>query len=130
MLEENKAIVRRLVEEVQNRHNLDAIDEILAPNFIDRSASPGSAGDRGAIRTTMTAMIAAVPDLQATIHDMLAEGDKVMTRKTLTGTHTGELWGVPPSGGPVTIKVIDILRIEGGQAVEHWVVSDRSGFGP
>ncbi len=130
MSEEYKALVRRLVEEVQNKHNLDALDEILAPNFVNRSAPAGAPADRGATRKIMTEMLAAIPDLKSTIHDMLAEGDKVMTRKTLSGTLQGELMGVAPTGQPVTIEVIDILRIEGGQAVEHWVVSDRSGVRP
>ena len=127
MSEENKALVRRLVDEVQNKHNLDALEEILAPNFVNLSAPTGAPADRGATRKTMTDMLAAIPDLQATIHDMLAEGDKVMTRKTLSGTLRGELMGVAPTGKPVTIEVIDILRIQGGQAVEHWAVVDRSG---
>jgi predicted ester cyclase len=62
------------------------------------------------------------------IHDQIAEGDKVVTRKVFHGTHRGELMGIPPTGREVQIEVIDIVRVEGGQIVEHWNVVDRRGL--
>jgi predicted ester cyclase len=62
------------------------------------------------------------------IHDQIAEGDKVVTRKVFHGTHHGELMGVAPTGREVQIEVIDIVRVEGGQIVEHWNVVDRLGL--
>jgi predicted ester cyclase len=71
---------------------------------------------------------AAFPDLHAVIHDQLAEGDKVMTRKSFSGTHRGTFWGIPPTGKQVTIDLIDILRIADGQMVEHWNLVDWMGL--
>jgi predicted ester cyclase len=64
------------------------------------------------------------------IHDQVAEGDKVVTRKSFTGTHQGDFMGVPPTGRKVTIEVIDIVRVENGQIVEHWNVVDMLGALP
>src|SRR6266508_44890 len=71
---------------------------------------------------------AALPDLHAVIHDQIAEGDKVVTRKTFYGTHRGEFAGVPPTGKEVAIDAIDIVRIANGQVVDHWAVTDVMGF--
>jgi predicted ester cyclase len=69
-----------------------------------------------------------IPDMTAEIHDMMQDGNKVITRKTFHGTHTGVLFGVPPTGRPVAIDVIDIVRIEDGQLREHWNIVDRLGM--
>ena len=66
----------------------------------------------------------AVPDLHAPVHDMLADGDKVVTRKTFHGTHTGEFMGLPPTGNAISGDVIDIVRVRDGRFVEHWNVLD------
>ena len=69
-------------------------------------------------------LFAAFPDLKMTIHDQAAEGDKVWTRKTATGTHQGELFGIPATGKQVSWKIIDIMTIRHGKVTEHWVVAD------
>jgi steroid delta-isomerase-like uncharacterized protein len=66
----------------------------------------------------------AVPDLHAQVHDMLADGDKVVTRKTFHGTHTGEFIGLPATGNAISVDVIDIVRVRDGKFVEHWNVLD------
>ena len=66
----------------------------------------------------------AVPDLHAQVHDMLADGDKVVTRKTFHGTHTGEFMGLPATGNAISVDVIDIVRVRDGKFVEHWNVLD------
>jgi predicted ester cyclase len=68
---------------------------------------------------------AAFPDFRAEIHDMLVDGDKVVTRKTFHGTHEGELMGVPGTGRSVAVPVLDIVRYRDGQIVEHWNVVDQ-----
>ena len=70
---------------------------------------------------------AGFPDHDAVVHDQLVDGDKVITRKTFTGTHGGEFLGVPPTGRRVTIGVIDIVRVDDGKIVEHWNVVDLLG---
>jgi steroid delta-isomerase-like uncharacterized protein len=71
---------------------------------------------------------AAFPDLQVTIHDQIAEGNTVVTRKTYQGTQLGAFMGLPPSGKRMSVEVIDILRIVDGKITEHWVVGDELGM--
>jgi steroid delta-isomerase-like uncharacterized protein len=70
----------------------------------------------------------AFPDFRAVIHDLIAEDDKVVTRKTFDGTHEGELLGIPPTGKEVTIELIDILRVADGKITDHWSVVDQLGL--
>ncbi len=123
--EENKRTVRAFVAEAQCRGNLGAIDAYLAPDFVDHSPAPGLPGNRDGVRALFSALWAAFPDLQATIHDQVAEGDKVATRKTLSGTHDGPFLGLPPTGKRVSFDVIDILRLADGKVLERWCVVDQ-----
>ena len=70
----------------------------------------------------------AFPDSHFTVEDMVAEGDKVVTRKTFHGTHEGEFMGIPPSGRSVSMGLIDIVRISEGRVVEHWSEGDSLGM--
>ncbi len=70
----------------------------------------------------------AFPDSYFTVEDMVAEGDKVVTRKTFHGTHEGEFIGIPPSGRAVSMGLIDIVRISDGKVVEHWSMGDSLGM--
>jgi steroid delta-isomerase-like uncharacterized protein len=123
--EENKAIVRRLVEEAQARGNLHVIDELISSDFVDHSAWPGIPVNREGVKQIFGMFQAALADLQVIIHDQIAEDDRVATRKTLRGTHQGNLLGVPPSGNVITIEVIDILRLKDGQITDHWNLVDQ-----
>jgi predicted ester cyclase len=89
---------------------------------------PGSAHDPEAGRDLFRALRTAFPDLTVAIDDMLAEGDKVVTRQTFSGTHSGEWLGVPATGRRVRWAVIDIVRLENGQLVDHWAVADFHGL--
>ena len=124
MSEANKTLIRRLVEEVQNRHNVDAIDEFIAPSFVNYDPLPGLPGTLQGAKQLHQMLFAALPDLKMTIHDQAAEGDKVWTRKTGTGTHQGELFGIPATGKQVSWNIIDIMTIRNGKVTEHWVVAD------
>lgn len=124
MAEENKAIVRREAEEMFNRGNLDAADEIYAVDYVGHD--PNSPEEiRGIEEAKQYAAMyrEAFPDLEATIEDQVAEGDKVATRYTFRGTHQGELMGVAPSGNRVEVTGMVISRIEGGKIAE-----DRSDY--
>jgi steroid delta-isomerase-like uncharacterized protein len=126
--EANKQVVRRFVDEYQTAANEQSFAELLHPEVVDRSRPPGIAGGAEGVRQQFEAFRAAFPDFHAVIHDQIAEGDKVVTRKVFHGTHRGELMGIPPTGREVQIEVIDIVRVEGGQIVEHWNVVDRLGL--
>ncbi len=126
--EENKAVVRRFVEEVQGHHKLELVDQLFDPSYNDHASGPGIVPGIEGFKQFFGMMLRAFPDLHATIHDQVAEGDKVVTRKTFEGTHKGDYMGVPPSGKQVEIGVIDIFRVVNGRIVEHWMQQDRLGF--
>jgi steroid delta-isomerase-like uncharacterized protein len=129
-IEQNKALVRQMVEEIFNRGNIDSADEFLAPDFAEREElPPGLPGGREGVKQLTVMLRGAFPDLKATIEDIVAEGDKVVIRQTWTGTHTGgEFMGVAPTGKRVSVGVIDIIRIAEGKFVEHWGQMDSMGM--
>ena len=127
--EENRALIRRFVDEAFNRGNLDVVDEIYAPDHVGYTAgvpeqTPGPEDVQGFVGLYRSAF----PDLHTTIEDMLTEGDKVTYRWAAVGTHQGELLGVAPSGNRVEITGITIERIEGGRIAETWNNFDQLGM--
>ena len=112
-IEANKAVVRRMVEEAWNKGDLAALDEICAPDYV-LEGQQGVADLQAGIAATR----AGFPDWQTTIDDMLAEGDKVAFRWTMRGTHQGEFGGIAPTGKPVKVTGITIVRFAGGKIVE------------
>jgi predicted ester cyclase len=126
--EDNKALVRRFVDEVQSGGNTDLIDDICSPEFVNHSAPSGLPADREGIKILTTMFKGAFPDSYFSVEDMIAEGDKVVTRKTFHGTHEGEFMGIPPSGRPVNVSLIDVVRISDWRVVEHWSVGDNLGM--
>jgi predicted ester cyclase len=123
-LSRNKAVVLRFNCDVIERGDLAAFEEIMAPDFVNRTAAPGmSPGKDGMLATLNGVLRPAFPDLRVEIHDQVAEGDKVTTRKTIHGTHTGPLLDVEPTGRAVAIQVIDIVRLRDGRYVEHWGIN-------
>src|SRR5690348_1187255 len=96
--ETNKSIVRRFIQEVVNEGNLAFIDEIASPDFVEHAAPPGFPADREAIHRIIGMQRTAFPDLRSSEEDLLADGDRVVYRGTLRGTHNGQLMGMPPTG--------------------------------
>lgn len=126
-VEENKAIVRRFFDEVMNAHDAAAVDQILAPNFINHFAGMPPA-DRETVRRYLPMYPAAFPDVHTTLEEMLAEGDMVSVRFTLRGTHQGEFMGMPATGRSVTMSGMALFRLAGGQIVEEYVNEDTLGM--
>ena len=123
-LNANKAAVIRFNQAVIERGDEAAFHELMAPEFVNRTAAPGMpAGPEGMLHTFNQIMRPAFPDLKVEIHDQIAEGDKVTTRKTIHGTHRGELFGIPATNKRIAIEVIDIVRLRDGRYVEHWGVN-------
>jgi predicted ester cyclase len=129
MSEENKAKARRLLEEAFGQGKVDVVDEVLDPNFVCYDPNSESGEVRGAdtIKGEIEYFRNAVPDLTYTVEDQIAEGDKVVTRYTVSGTHQGEFFGVAPSGERITMTGIAIDRFEGGKMVEEWPEYDLLG---
>jgi predicted ester cyclase len=120
--EHNKQLVRRIVDDMFNEGRLDVSPEIFGPSFLDRghegsaSTEPGPDGWAAFVK----AIREALPDLHATIHNMVAEGDYVAMWNTATATHQGELFGVAPSGEQIELKDFHFFRFFDGKIVEHW----------
>ena len=125
--EENKALVRRLIEEAWNKGNLAVIDELLSPDYVLHIAAPGTP-DREGYKQAVNMYRTAFPDFHFTIEDMVAEGEKVAIRATMRGTQQGELMGFAPTGKELTQTAIAIRRFEGGKIVEEWVETNMLGL--
>ncbi|HEU4494159.1 MAG TPA: ester cyclase [Rubrobacteraceae bacterium] len=122
--EENKAQFRRAYEEVLNRGDLSGVEELIAPEFLNHEAPPGR--DRGpeSMRGLANMLRTAFPDLHFEIEDLVAEGDTVAGRLTMSGTHEGPLMGMAPTGCSVRQNHMHFVRFRDGKAVEHWGVRD------
>lgn len=124
MIENNKAVVRRFNLEVIEKGNIDSFNTLMDRNFVNRSAPAGmNNGPQGMIWFFNEVLRPAIPDIKVTIHDQVAEGDMVTTRKTISGTQTGLLLGVPATGRVISIEVIDMVRVKDGKYVEHWGIT-------
>jgi steroid delta-isomerase-like uncharacterized protein len=127
-LEENKAIVLRWFAEL-DRGNLDIVDELIADDYVDHNpALPNLASGREGVRQYVRILKAAFPDATHTVEDVIAEGDKVMTRVTARGTFLGECIGYRPNGNVIEISGIAVHRIANGRLAEHWAHADMTGF--
>ena len=119
-IEENKAKVRRVWEEVMNKGNLAVADELMPANYIFHG--PGGIDAKGpeGFKQYVTIYRTAFPDLHCTIEDMVAEEEKVVSRFTLRGTHLGDMMGIPPTGKKAEIVGIVMSRLAGGNEIEAW----------
>jgi steroid delta-isomerase-like uncharacterized protein len=127
--EDNKALIRHLYDEVWNKGNLAAADEVASPTWIAHGNLPGQEmpGLEG-VQRFISIYRAAFPDMYLTIEDQVADGDKVVTRWKASATHTGPLMGIPPTGRQVTVSGIGIHRIVDGKIVEQWGIDDTLGL--
>ncbi|HSM59122.1 MAG TPA: ester cyclase [Candidatus Sulfomarinibacteraceae bacterium] len=129
MSEQNKVLTRRLVEEVWNQGNYAVVDELVAGDYLGHSTAPETeTHGRQGYREFYTTLRQAFPDIQFTIKDQIAEGDRVVTRWTARGTHQGKFQGIPPSGQHGEITGISIDRIAAGKVVECWTNADDLGL--
>jgi steroid delta-isomerase-like uncharacterized protein len=128
--EGNKALARRFFVEVADGGHLDRAAELMAADY--RHHDPGLPPE---LQTSRDAYIghfplytAAFPDMRIAVEDLVADGDKVATRWTFAGTHSGDLMGIPPTGRRVNIAAMTIQRIADGKIVEGWTILDVLGM--
>ncbi len=128
--EQNKALVRQWIEQGFNKGNMDIVEEFYATDYVFHNPFPPPEEVKGAvnIKQFMTPFIEAFPDAKYTIEDEIAEGDKLLVRLTFSGTHTGELMGIPPTGKQITVKAMSLIRIVEGKFVEEWEILDTAAF--
>jgi predicted ester cyclase len=122
-IEENKDIVRRY-QEIYNGNELESLSEVVDEGVLTPKIMPGmKPGLEGAKQVHATTLIG-MPDWHTSLDDLIAEADKVVARITMTGTHTGDFWGIPATGRRVEFTGIYIVRIANGKIVEHWGEED------
>jgi predicted ester cyclase len=121
--EDLKALARRAYA-IMGGGDLDELDELMVPGFIDHDPEPDQAPGAEGVKAAFRRMRSAFPDLKLTPEAIYTDGDTVIARVRVTGTHNGEYFGILPTGKRIDVAVIDITRIEGGRAVERWGVVD------
>jgi steroid delta-isomerase-like uncharacterized protein len=125
--EANKELVRRFVKEIFVDGNADAVDELVAEDFVPHTW-PSTGDGRTDLRRAMERVSKALSDVSFTIEDMVAEDDRVAVRLTASARQTGEFMGIRPSGKSYTIGEIHIFRIRDGKVSEHWHQFDQMGM--
>ena len=127
--EQNKNLMRKAVEEIWNRGNFDNLEDMVSEDFVIHFPREGEEiRGPGNVKQFYTDLRKAFPDLHFTIFDLVAEGNKVVTHWSATGTHKGEFKGVPPTGKSVTFQAMDIDKISNGKYVECWTNVDELGL--
>ena len=126
--EQNQALVRRLMEEDISRGDETAADAIIHPDFVDHTNPPGMQHGIEGHRAIVRLFRSVFPDLEWRIDDLIAEGDKVVARTTMRGTHQGGFFGIPPTGKRVEMTGVHIMRIADGRIIEHWGSNDDLGL--
>lgn len=127
-LEENKTFMSNFIEEVINKKNLDAVDDLVAADFIEHLPFPGQGPGREGLKFAINAMLTGFPDMNWTVQEQIAEGETVATRFTWTGTHDGAFMGIPPTSKKVEVwgVVIDVVR--DGLFAESRIIMDTVGL--
>ena len=119
-LASNREIARRALEDIFNSGNGEAVDRNLDAGFVDHNPFPGQTPDLGGFKAAVVALRGAFPNLKVTIEDLLAEGDKVIARLTVRGTHAGPFMGRAATGKSFSAMEMRLFRVKDGKLAEHW----------
>lgn len=125
---ENKKLARRIIEDIWNKRNLDLFDQLFSPTFFNHDPAPGMTSDLAGLKQSTRLLLDSFPDLILTIDDTLEDGDKVLMRMTMRGSHQGVFFGIAPTGRTVSVPAYTILRIADSQIVERWGLTDMFGL--
>ena len=123
MSSENEGVVRRLFQAI-NRGEIDVLEQLIAEDVTEHEELPGLEPNKEGVIAFFRHLRAVFPDLAMTPHDVVASGDRVAVRGTMTGTHQGEFMGIPATGNRMAVPFGDFFRLENGQIAEHWGVTD------
>jgi steroid delta-isomerase-like uncharacterized protein len=128
-IEANKALVRRFFEDVINKGDMRLAEEILAADYVEHPGLPGGGSGLEGFRQFVAMVATAFPDIHVAVEDLIAEGDKVAARVTVSGTHSGVFLGsIQPTDRHVVWTGIDLFRVSGGKVVERWNQRDLLGL--
>jgi steroid delta-isomerase-like uncharacterized protein len=125
---ENRNLIRRFYDEGWTKNNLDVYDELVVDDFTDHQAMPGLPPGREGFKALNVMFRSAFPDLRVDVDNVVAEDDKVGCRWRSTGTHEGELFGIPPTGNKVDVTATVFYRVENGRLAEGWIARDDVGL--
>ncbi len=128
MEEKNRDLMNSFMEEVLNKKNLNLIDEIVSEDFIEHIPFPGQGPGRAGLKHAVNSMHTGFPDLDWTVNEQIAEGEKIVTRFTWTGTHKGEFMGIPPTNKKVEVWGIVIDVVKNGLFSESRIIMDSVGL--
>ncbi len=126
-IEENKALVRRFIDEVFVEGRLESVDELVAADFVPHTW-PSTGDGRKDLKQAMGRVAQGLTGATFVVEDLVAEDDRVAARVTASATQRGEFMGMPPSGKTYTIGEIHIFRVRDDQIVEHWHQFDQMGM--
>ena len=124
----NRALIKRFYDEGWNANNLAVYEELVTDNFVDHQTLPGLPAGREGFKMLNVMFRSAFPDVWVTVDQIVADDDKVACRWTSTGTHKGDLFGIPPTGNEVKVTATVWYRIEDGLIREHWGIPDLLGL--
>ena len=129
MSETNKALMKRFIQDYQTGQDERVLYEIVSERLVNRTPmAPDAPGGPAEVKAIFDLFHAAFEGFAVEVLQMYAEDDKVITYKVFTGTHTGAFQDIQPTGRAVRFEVMDIVRIEGSQIVEHWGLVDQLGL--
>ncbi|MFN8533185.1 MAG: ester cyclase [Dehalococcoidia bacterium] len=120
----NRERMAQFYEKISNRKEFGVIDDLVAEDVIDHMPLPGMPPGRAGLRVAMEMILGAFPDARFTIHNLTADEDRVVGVWSMDATHTGAIFGIPPTGRPVHMSGIDAIRWRDGQAAEIWHVEE------
>jgi len=123
-----RALVERFYEKVISGGNIDALDELMAEDFVEHNAPPGLPAGRAGFKLFVEALRTGFPDFRWTVHDWIVAGDRVVARGEGSGTHAGEFMGAPGSGRAQSWTAIHIFRVDDGLLRERWSEVDIGGL--
>jgi steroid delta-isomerase-like uncharacterized protein len=126
--EDNKQFMQRFVEEVINKKNVDAINQFVAEDFVEHVPFPGQGPGREGLKQAISTFLSAFPDIQWILEEQIAEGQKVVSCFTMTGTHHGEFLGIPPAGKLVNVRGVVIDVVKDGKLAESRIIMDTPGL--
>ena len=126
-VEANKAQTRQIIDQGWNKGNMDALDDLISPDFVNRTASKSNE-TRDGFKQRVQMIRTAFPDWEMTADEMLGEGDRVVTRWRARGTHRGSFRGIAATGKKIEVTGIAIDRVLDGKRVEGWVEWDMLGL--
>jgi steroid delta-isomerase-like uncharacterized protein len=126
VIQRHEWLIQQYFEEVWNNGNIDLLDALIAPGYVNHSSSvPGTPPGPEGLKPIVTAMRTAFPDLHYVIEDLVITADCIVARVTMSGTHTGDFFGIAPTNRKVSVSQINIEYLAAGKISQHWRLTDE-----